>query len=413
MNAELWLHNGLVFDGTGAPARIADILISADRIAAVVEPSADNLQKPGSHLDLEGRTVLPGLIDAHAHIGILNLQNQAVIAPAVQAAMIFRILSAALDQGFTTLRDLGGIDKGIVDALEAGFVEGPRVLPSGQIISQTAGHGDARSRYGYEEGNPSTGVDTLTLPMRIADGVDEVRRAARDQYRRGATQLKIFASGGQLSEGDPIECPQYSVEEIRAIVQVAEDRDSYVTAHAHTVRGIRRAIEGGVRCIEHASVLDEDTIQLMKAEGVFAVPTLTVSEQLRVNADAMGVKQEWLVSNDELSARAAESIKRMDAAGIPMGSGADLIGEHQDARGWEVSLKAEILGVEKAIVSATLTNARILGIDDETGSIETGKLAEIAVFDGDPLRNHRVFREQLPVLVLQRGEIVRDRRSEK
>ena len=193
-------------------------------------------------IDARDGAVFPGFIDAHAHVGLLSLERQLRIPPASQAAMIFHNLSSSLDQGFTTLRDLGGVDGGLVEAIEAGLVEGPRLLPSAAIMSQTGGHGDVRPRFASVSENEPTG-SSMVHPFAICDGVEEVTRTARQQFRAGATQLKVHATGGQLSEGDPLECPQFSRAELEAFVAVAEDRDSYVTAHCHTVRGIRRAVE--------------------------------------------------------------------------------------------------------------------------------------------------------------------------
>lgn len=408
---DTWITGGWIFDGTGKERFRGDIRIDSGRIAEIITAQADRAgsdeRVSGRQLDATGSTLLPGLIDAHAHVGLLKLDGQHSLAPAVQAAHIFRNLSLSLDQGFTTLRDLGGVDGGVVKAIEQGLIEGPRVFPSGEIISQTAGHGDARSRYGHESVNPEFGSG-LTLNMRLADGVAEVQKAARDQFRRGATQLKVFASGGQLSEGDPIDSPQYSLEELSAAVQVASDRDTYVTVHAHTVRGIQRALRAGVRCFEHATVLDEETVQMMKDYGAFAVPTLAVSEVLKNQSASWGVPDEWLADSQRLVEASANSIRMMDEAGIRMGSGADLVGLNQDVRGWEISLKAEILGASKAIQSATRVNAEILQIDDHVGTLEIGKRADIVAFSGDPVASPDLFRTDYPNLVMMNGVVVRE-----
>lgn len=403
----IWLHNTNLFDGTGSAQQPRDIEIAEGLIRRVVAPNTDLWNEPGKHFDLGGKSVLPGLIDAHAHVGILNLQNQISLAPPVQAAMVFKILRSSIDQGFTTLRDLGGVDSGLVQAVDMGLVEGPRILPSGQILSQTGGHGDSRPKYCFCAHNPSTGMDTFTLPMVLADGVDEVIKATRAQLKRGATQIKVFATGGQLSEGDPVEAPQFNEAEIRAIVEVAADRDTYVTAHGHTVRGIQRAVKAGVRCIEHGSILDEATVELLRSTGTFVVPTLTISESLRVNHAAMGVPPEWIIKNDEISIEVERSIRMLDAAGVEMGSGSDIIGPDQDIRGWELALKAEILGSAKAIVSATLTNAKIMGLDQDLGSVEPGKIADLVVFDENPVENPNVFRQHFPSVVILGGQITR------
>lgn len=406
---ETWFTGGWVFDGTGRERFRADLRVAAGVITDVV-PGGVQLPESMNTIDISGSTLLPGLIDAHAHVGLLKLIGQSTLAPAVQAAQIFRNLSLSLDQGFTTLRDLGGVDGGVVQAVDQGLIEGPTVLPSGEIISQTAGHGDSRSRYGHETCNPQLGSG-LAVAMRIADGVAEVQRAARDQFRRGATQLKVFATGGQLSEGDPIDSPQYSESELAAAVEVAEDRNTYVTVHAHTVRGIQRALRAGVRCFEHATVLDAETVALMRDHGAVAVPTLTVSALLRDDPASWGIPEEWLKDSVWLDEAASASIVMMDAAGIPMGSGADLVGVEQTARGWEIALKAEILGGSKAVQSATRVNAEILRMDHLIGTVSRGKLADVVVYHGDPIANPGLFKSHNPSLVMKRGQLVRDLRS--
>lgn len=405
---EIWLIGGSVFDGTGRERFRADVKVAAGVITEIV-PGGVDLTTSVRTIDISGSTVIPGLIDAHSHVGLLKLVDQSTLAPAVQAAHIFRNLSLSLDQGFTTLRDLGGVDGGLVEAVEQGLVEGPTILPSGEMISQTAGHGDSRSRFGHETCNPQWGSG-LAVAMRIADGVADVQRAARDQFRRGATQLKIFATGGQLSEGDPIDSPQYSESELSAAVEVAEDRNTYVTVHAHTVRGIQRALRAGVRCFEHATLLDAETVAMMRDCGAVAVPTLTVLTVLRDDPERWGIPEEWLKNSQWLEDAAATSIEMMDAAGIPMGSGADLVGLEQNMRGWEITLKAEILGSSKAVQSATRVNAEILRIDHLVGTVQVGKHADIVVYEGDPIADPTLFASHNPSLVMKRGKVVRNLR---
>jgi imidazolonepropionase-like amidohydrolase len=397
---------GSIFDSISDTRYRADVLVEGGLISQVIVGGATPSEHAGHVVDVTGSTVLPGLIDAHTHVGIISLSTQNTMAPAVQAGTIFRTLSSALDQGFTTLRDLGGVDGGLVEAIDQGLISGPRVLPSGQIISQSAGHGDSRRRHSNQTANETTGSGGLTWEMRIADGVEEVRRAARDQFRKGATQLKVFASGGMLSEGDPIDSPQYSVEELAAVVEVAADRNTYVTAHAHTVRGIHRAVEAGIRCFEHATIIDSETVELLASVGASVIPTLTISEMLRLDASSMGVPEEWLHDAPRLRDSARESILMLDAAGVLLGSGADLIGDTQVQRGWEIALKADILGAAKAIKSATRVNAQILGIADEVGTIEAGMHADLVVFAGDPVADPTLFRTTWPTLVYRHGVLV-------
>jgi imidazolonepropionase-like amidohydrolase len=412
MTGDHWLVGGWVFDGTGSDRRRADLLVRDGRIAAVepVDPTlrpVDRTGRGGGQVtDISGGTVLPGLIDAHAHVGILRLHGQAALPPAVQAATIFRLLRESLEQGFTTLRDLGGVDGGLVQAISQGLVPGPRLLPSGQILSQTGGHGDMRAHHSDEAANPDPGAAGMALAMRLVDGVDDMRRAARDQFRRGATQLKVFATGGLLSHGDPVDCPQLSVDEIRAAVEIAQDRNSYVTAHAHTPRGLLRAVRGGVRCIEHASSIDDETLQAIVDNDVAVVGTLTMSELIRLDPDAHGLDPSRQDEAARLRDLTAQSMTRLREAGVRVGGGADLVGEHQDQRAWEPALHARLFGGNAGIRTVTAVNAEILGIADQVGTIETGKLADLVLFDGDPVAYPELLKDNRPRLVLSGGEIV-------
>lgn len=411
--SEVLITGGKLFLDVDRPVVPGTVWLEGDRIARIMDPDSAREQQAvrdgATVIKADGGTVLPGLIDAHTHLGLLSLSGQQRISPASQAALIFENLSLALDEGFTTLRDLGGVDGGLVEAIEAGLVEGPRLLPSGALLSQTAGHGDIRPRYSCAEANEHTGSD-IVRPFRLCDGVDQATKAAREQLRAGATQLKVHASGGQLSEGDPIECPQFSLEELRAFVAVAEDRDTYVTAHCHTPRGIRRALEAGIRCLEHGTVVDQETAELIHSYGAFVVPTLTIAEALRQEPHAWGVTEQMLADSVELDATELESVRTLDAVGVELGSGSDLIGEKQDKRAWEIALKARLVGAPKAVASATEVNARILGIADNVGSIEVGKIADLIVYRGSNMMdNPEYFMTRRPSTVLQGGSIIRDR----
>lgn len=411
MSSETLIRGGRVFLDAQRPSELLSVWVRAGEIVEVCPPNEERensaIAAGVSVVEAEGGALLPGLIDAHAHVGLLTLEGQARISPAAQAAMIFKNLSLSLDQGFTTLRDLGGVDGGLVDAISSGLVEGPRLLPSGAIMSQTAGHGDVRPRFGSAAENEETG-SAIVRPFALCDGVDQVTKTAREQFRRGATQLKVHATGGQLSEGDPLECPQFSTAELEAFVSVAKDRDSYVTAHCHTVRGIRRAVEAGVECIEHGTVMDRSTAEFLKERGVFVVPTLTIGEMIRRFPDSWGMTDAMLADSEWLDAAELQSVKLLAEVGVEMGSGSDLIGEDQDTRAWEIGLKAALIGAVAAIDSATRVNAKILGIDDRVGTIEVGKLADLVVYRAcDPVANPELFMTERPDFVFLSGELVR------
>ncbi|KAB8188389.1 amidohydrolase family protein [Nonomuraea phyllanthi] len=398
------LRGATIFDATGREPRRADVWLRDGTIGEIGGgvPAGD-----GDALDLDGHTVLPGFIDAHAHVGLLSLYGQAAWSDAEQAAYVFRNLRESLDQGFTTLRDLGGIDGGVVKAIRAGLVEGPRVLPSGQILSQIGGHGDMRPRASDEPENPSFGCGGLVRNHALCTGTDQVRAAVRTQFRRGATQIKMFVTGGVLSEGDPLDVPQFTVEEIRAAHEEAAGHGSYVTVHAHSDAGLLRALEAGVRSFEHASMISEEAAQALKRAGAFAVPTLAVDEVLASDPASWGVPAHLLDDLDDLRDSQRRSVRMLFGLGVPLGSGADLIGVEQRSRARQIYLMAKEIGLANAIESATRVNAELMGLAGRVGTIETGKIADLVVYEGDAAVDPEIIGTRPPAYVIQGGRIVR------
>lgn len=382
------LQGATLVDGTGAdPLEAATLAIGDDgRIAA-----ADT---DGDTLDLSGLTVLPGLIDAHVHLTVASdiaASMRRDVSVAQAAADIFDVCSRALDAGFTTVRDVGGADAGLVEAIANGSVRGPRVLAAGPLLCQTGGHGHFAPAWEASDLWHQHHVPGLTGLSLLADGEEGMRRAAREAFRRGATFLKLCVTGGVISTHDKLTDTQFSVGEIRVAVQEAAARGTYVTVHAHNNEGIRNAIEAGVKCVEHGTQIDAETAQLMVERGVSYVPTLTVVETLVEQGTTIGLPE-------AIVARAAGTREQMAAAtraaydaGVRVGSGSDLIGPRQANRGLELVLKSEILGSMAALVSATKLNAEILGVADELGTLETGKHADLIAVDGNPLENVRLL----------------------
>ena len=278
-------RNGKLFDGLGAETRNGlEVLVEDDRIKEVSETPIS--AAAARVVDLAGRTLMPGLIDAHFHAVAAdpNIGNVENMPPSLIAQHSRGFLEASVRRGFTTIRDAGGADYGLATAIETGLIAGPRLFYSGLALSQTGGHGDFRP-YEQDHGLCSCGLGARVF-SRIVDGVPEVRRAARDELRKGATQIKIMASGGVASPSDPTWVLQFSEEEIRAVVWEARSWRTYVMAHAYTPEAIRRCVEYGVRSIEHGNLIDAETAAYVAEQGAFVVPTLCTYDALSKHGSA-------------------------------------------------------------------------------------------------------------------------------
>lgn len=400
------LRGASVIDGTGRDPAKATIHVADERIERVDVSAVGT----GEVLDLEGLHVLPGLIDAHTHFGIVDVGHSTAVA-AVTAARIFRNCELALDAGFTTVRDTGGIDGGVATAVELGLVRGPKIFPSGPLLSQTGGHGDHGDPFDHHPHGHSVGVPGLAQLSIICDGPDEVRLAARTVLRRGATQVKVCVSGGVVSVTDRIEDAQFTVEELVAAVQEADTRGTYVTAHAHNSRGIQIGLEAGVRCFEHGTYLDADTAAAMARANAYLVPTFSVARIFAEMADEWGVPASMVPRMNGIEQAMSKSLELAREAGIVIGSGSDILGPEQSRRGLELTIRSQLGNPMEAILSATANNSVILGQQDAIGTLEVGKRADIIAVDFDPLQQPEFFQDPTHVrVVMKAGRIVKDTR---
>lgn len=405
----LLLHGSTLVDGTGAdPRKDQTIAIDGERIASISRrtKSARNGDKA---IDLAGCTLLPGLIDAHAHLGLVfDFQGDPGFTSASEiAAKTFRNAELCVEAGFTTVRDMCGVDGGIVNAIEQGLIKGPRVYPSGPAIAQTGGHGHLTGP--FCDINQPLAIPGLVQLLALCDSADEVRKAARQNFRRGATQLKVFISGGVVSKTDRIEDTQLTIEEIRAAVIEAKARETYVAAHAHNNESIRNGLEAGVECFEHGTMLDEATAAAMKKRGAALDPTLAVANLFSTKWRDWGVDETIAKRALHFESKMADAVRIAAKAKLLIGSGSDILGAEQNRRGLEIVLKAKILDPMQAIVCATLNNARIMHLDHALGSIEEGKLADVIAVRGDPLAHPEILDDLNRVaLVIRGGKILKD-----
>jgi imidazolonepropionase-like amidohydrolase len=412
----LVLEGGRLIDGSGRdPVEHARVVVEGNRIASVGTAATGGEFPRGAEVfELDGLTVLPGLIDLHSHMGIVTVGDLASLPLAVVAAQLFRNAELCLLSGHTTVREVGGADGGLRQAIDQGLLPGPRLFPSGPLLSQSGGHGDLAPPFLALEHRPAHGggVPGLTQPHAVCDGPDEVRRAVRTAFRHGATQIKVSVSGGVVSLTDRLEDVQFTVEELRAAVEEAQARDTYVTAHAHNVHGILNGLEAGVACFEHGTFLDEATAAKMAAAGAALVPTLAVTRIFVEEAQRWGIPDAMVPRMAGIGEAMANAVKVAADAGVTVGSGTDILGPEQNRRGLELVLKAEILGPMAAIVSATRTNAKILRREADLGTVEEGKLADVIALDGDPLADPGIFDDpNRVVLVVKDGRVVKDTRG--
>jgi len=381
--------NCAVFDG------IADELQPGMAVAVedeeIKEVSDRQISLTGATVfDLGGRTLMPGLIDAHVHIYSAFI-NYAQIADMPHTLMAFHAtqrLREILDRGFTTVRDVAGGDFGVKRAVEQGLVPGPRLFIAGRAISMTGGHGDQRKL--TDPVMPcacSGGHNALEIMTAIVDGVPEMRRAVRNELRKGADHIKLLVSGGVGSPYDPLHGRQFSEEEVKAAVDEAAAWDKYVCAHSYTSRSTRFAVECGVRTIEHGNLIDEATAQLMAEIGAFMVPTLVAYSETAKQGKALGLSD---VIMDKLRLVNEGGIRMLEIcrnAGVEMGFGTDLMGELNEAQSEEFLIRSEVLPNVEILKSATSVNARILRQENRLGVIAAGALADLLVVDGNPLAN--------------------------
>ena len=338
-------------------------------------------------VDCGGRTLMPGLIDCHVHI-VLNevflprLEAQPVT---LMTAHAIASLRAMLDRGFTTVRDTGGADWGLRQAVEEGLAPGPRLFIAGRAIGPTGGHSDFRRR--TDVGVRCPCCDALGFVMSLADGTAEVRRAAREEMRQGCDHVKIMMSGGVASPFDPLESLQFSPGEVAAAVEEAHAFGRYVCAHAYSPEAITRAAEAGVRTIEHGNLIDEKAAGLMAEKGMFLIANLVAYYAMKERAHEYGMSAEMLEKNDLVIDGGLRSLEICRRAGVPVAYGSDLLGQLQVDQSREFVIRAEVLPPIEIVRAATTVAARVLRHEDRLGCLKPGAFADILLVDGDPLRN--------------------------
>jgi imidazolonepropionase-like amidohydrolase len=385
-----------------------DVLVEG---GVIREISSTPIKVTGAQeIDVKGKTIMPGLIDLHVHVLAtqLNLSTQGVLPDALVMMRSVPIIQAMLQRGFTTVRDAGGAGWGLKCAINEGTINGPRLFISGRAISQTGGHGDPRPRSDHLRPMSFCGCCFRAGDIgRVADGVDEVRKAVRQELQMGADQIKIMASGGVASPTDPIASWGYSEEEITAMVQEATARQTYVMAHSYTPEAIARAIKLGVRTIEHGNLIDAPTARLMHEHGAFVIPTLITFEALSLEGEKYGLPADSIAKIADVSTAGLSSLEIYRQAGVKIGYGSDLLGPSQRLQSEEFRIRAEVMPLPEVIRSATTTAAEVLNMQGKLGRLEVGAFADVLIVEGNPMREVNCLLGQgdhIP-LVMKEGQI--------
>ena len=349
-------------------------------------------RKGAAAYDIKGKTLMPGLCDAHVHVTAATPDFAALRhwPASYVTARAMEVLRGMLMRGFTTVRDLAGADFGLAQAVDEGYIAGPRILYCGKALSQTGGHGDMRGpgEHGFSECLCGAGA------AHVVDGVAEVRRAARDEIRKGASHIKIMASGGISSPTDRIGNLQFSTDEISAIVDEAEAAGIYVAAHAYSAEAVNRALRCGVRSIEHGNLLNLDSIDLLKKMDAFLVPTLSTYHALSDEGVEAGLPAEMHGKVAEVIDAGKAALELADKHGVKIVFGTDLLGAMHRHQSNEFTLRAQVQNSRAVIRSATVTAADLFGLQGQIGLIEEGAQADLLVVDGNPIEDLTLLQHQ-------------------
>ncbi|HEY5904912.1 MAG TPA: amidohydrolase family protein [Actinomycetota bacterium] len=375
-------HGGTVFDGSGSPPASADVVIEDGRIVEV----GSGLDGDDG-IDCARKALLPGLFDCHVHLGFRyeDFDEYARMQEPFSLGFYRSIqnLRTTIGLGITTVRDASGADAGLRIAVDEGTLVGPRMQVSVSMLSMTGGHNDPWLPSGTLG---VFGVEYPGMPSGVCDGVDGVTKKVREMVRAGADVIKIASSGGFLSPADDPMEPNFSQEEVDAIVRAAADLGTFVMSHAHGPEGIKRAVRAGVRSIDHGTYLDDEGIELMLERDTWLVPTLTAGDTTEAIANDPKVQ---LAVREKLAALGRpelDAFRRAAEAGVKVAMGTDCpVAPHGTNLNELRHMAANGFTPAQALHATTLSAAQLMGLDAELGTIEPGKRADLVVLDGDPL----------------------------
>ncbi len=406
-----------VFDGKSASIqKDVSVLVEGNKIAAI---QAGIVQVPegATVIDGRGRTLMPGLIDNHVHIFMSGSSQAEMLAPDATFEMLEQTASneatKMLFRGFTSVRDVGGPVFGVKRMIDSGKIVGPRIYPSGAMISQTSGHGDFRmpNDRAHRFGGAITKGELLGVGF-IADGRDEVLTATRENLRAGASQIKVMAGGGAASAYDPLDVTQYTLDELKAAVEAADDWNTYVAVHAYTPKAVRRAVEAGVKCIEHGQLLDEETMKLLAEKGVW-VSLQSLDEAPPTALEAVRQKKHLVVEGTANAFTWAKKYK------VKLAFGTDLMfdSKQMTKQNTDMLKLREWFSPAEVLKLMTHDNAELLALSGprnpypgKLGVIEVGALADMILVAGDPIANLELVADPVKnfVVIMKDGKIYKN-----
>jgi len=409
------IKGGNLIDGTGAkPLKNSVVVIEGARITAVGKEGDVDIPKRArkTEVDASKKTVMPGLIDSHLHlVGMKTdrILEEDLVRPQ-QLGLIKSVYDAVdlLEAGFTTVKDCGGFGIYLKRAIAEGTTRGPRILSAGYVLSQTAGHGDVHYI-------PVEWVDARVSKRGMSllcDGVDECIKAARYALREGADFIKICTSGGVMSMIDRPEHTQFTLEEIKAIVEEARHVGKFVTAHCQGTEAMKNSITAGVKTIDHAFYPDDEVIGMAKKKkDVIFVPTLSINWRIVTEGEKAGYPSWAVTKGKEVWEITIKNIAKLYKAGLTIASATDFVGSpllKMGTNAMELELLIKHCGFKPmdAIIAATRNGAKACGLENEIGTIEKGKLADIIIVDGDPLKDIKVLQDTNKIkMVMKEGKI--------
>lgn len=401
------LKNARIVDGVESEPSDPMGIVIEDGVIREVGPDAT--AKTDEVLDLGGLTVMPGLIDCHVHViaTTANLGLNAGLPSSLIAARSSVLMRNMVMRGFTTVRDLGGADRGLQLAVEEGSFVGPRLVICGKALSQTGGHTDYRGP--YDSRDVGWYAQSLGSMGRICDGIADVQRAVRDEIKNGAQFVKAMADGGVSSPSDPVGYLVFSVEELKAMVEIAKGFGTYATGHLYTDEAIVRALDCGFTCIEHGNLISDDTIKRIAKEGIPLVPTNITYDVLAKSGADFGLLLESVAKIADVREAGLARLEKMHAAGVVMGYGSDLLGGMQTEQSGEFPLRGRYIPADAVIRSATVDAAKVLRMEGKIGTIAPGAFADIIAVEGNPLLDLDLLTRQgahMP-LIMKGGKAVK------